>query len=274
MDAALGRGGPHLTWSGGMPAAMQDVGGLYDLVIAPYSLSSLPERETPRAMQLLWERTAVGGVLAVVDSAAERGVAAMSLARAHLEKEAQGARLLAPFPHTGAGATSIFGYEDGGAAPFPMKAYKRAFRKGSTCELNQAVAESTAARAYAMRANPARRGNERRRVHESFVYLLFTKEEAAAADGASQQQQQPDDGMWGSLPHCRILGTPRKRTRHILIDALTPSGQMRSFTVTRRKSSRRDYRFVRKLQEGDTVPLALLEQASSASDDTTQDLDG
>ena len=65
--------------------------------------------------------------------------------------------------------------------------------------------------------------------------------------------------MWGALPFGRVLGTPRTRTRHILMDVLTPSGQMQTFTVTKRKLGRVDYRYLRKAQEGNTVPMALFD---------------
>ena len=69
--------------------------------------------------------------------------------------------------------------------------------------------------------------------------------------------------MWGATPFGRVLGTPRKRTRHVLMDVLTSTGELEMFTVTRQKAARADYRYARLCREGNTVPMTLLERAGS-----------
>ena len=260
-DAALPDGGPSIAWRSELPplAAEHHRETRYDLVIAPYSLSSLPADGVTRTLEALWERTAVGGVLAVIDSVTPASVAMLRIARKALrEGGLPGARLVAPFPHDGIATTTVFGNETGGAEPFPMKAFQKSFRKGATLELTQSVLESEAARAYGKRVDPTRNGNERRKRRETFGYLLAVKQH----DGDAEPPD-PLDKMWGSLPFCRILGVPRKRTRHVLLDVLTPSGELRTFTVSRAKAHRRDYRYVRKLREGCTLPMAVLEGAGT-----------
>ena len=297
---------PHASESQPPPsdvAASAEAMGSFELVIAPYSLSALPPAGIPRALEMLWRHTAVGGVLALLDATNEPSLDILQRARALLEAEAEGARLLAPFPHDGRGATSIF---DEGAAqaaqaePWPMKAWKRSFSKGGTLQLTQRVLESNAAREHGQRTDRLRRGNERKVRAESFAYLLFRKEgpefrkegpefrkegpeaesttiapaaaaaavgtgaDAARIEATAAAAARPLDGMWGRMPYGRVLGTPRKRTRHILLDVLTPSGQMATFTVSKRKASRADYRYVRKAMEGNTVPMALFEGSPEA----------
>ena len=72
------------------------------------------------------------------------------------------------------------------------------------------------------------------------------------------------DGMWGSQPFGRILGVPRKRTRHVLLDVLTPSGTMEMHILTRKGTARRDYRYLRKAKEGVTIPMGMLNQKGHA----------
>lgn len=289
--------GPPIQWRSEMPASAElgplsgsaDVGDAkaFDLVVVPYSLSSLPAAGVTRALASLWARTAVGGILAVIDSAGDSSVATVGRARAYFEDEAPGARLLAPFPHRGLGMTSVFGADGSGGMmePWPMKAYRKSFSKGATLQLTQRVLESTAAREHGKRTG-VRNGNERKVRLESFVYLLIRKEPtaehapagaaavfagggrgaAAASYGAGAlpaarvaEYSPRDDAMWGASPFGRVLGTPRNRTRHILMDVLTPSGQMQTFTVTKRNLGRADYRYLRKAQEGNTVPMALFD---------------
>ena len=52
----------------------------FDLVIVPYSLSSLPAAGVTRALASLWARTAVGGILAVIDSTGDSSVATVGRA--------------------------------------------------------------------------------------------------------------------------------------------------------------------------------------------------
>ena len=210
----------------------------------------------------LWSRTADGGVLALVDSAGESSAIAMREARRHFDECAPGARLLAPFPLAGLGATGVFGGDGAAAAePWPLAAFGKSFRKGSTLELTQRVLESEAAREHGRRTEPSRKGNERRVRRETFVYLLYTKEAGGAWDSIASAAGSARDAMWGAMPYGRVLGVPRKRTRHVLVDVLLPSGSMGTFVVSRRGASGADYRFARKLKEGSTVPLAILEKS-------------
>ena len=258
--------------------------GAFDLVVVAYSLSSLTPAGLPRVLDALWSRTADGGVLALVDSAGESSTIAMCKARRHLDEYAAGARLLAPFPRAALGATSVFG--SGGAAaaePWPLPAFDKSFRKGSTLELTQQVLESEAARELGRRTEPSRKGTERLVRFETFVYLLYTKEAGAldstshSGSAATEARIEPNrvtasnvaaaaagsarDAMWGAMPYGRVLGLPRKRTRHVLVDVVLPSGSMGTYVISRRGAGRADYRFARKLKEGSTVPLAILERS-------------
>ena len=118
-------------------------------------------------IDLLWERLAAGGVLAIADSAAGTSVERPERARHHLEGTLEGARWVAPFPHAGMGATSVFGTtrdgddtaaDGGGAEPVSMRAYKKAFSKVRSLEITQRVLESTASREHGMRTDATRRG--------------------------------------------------------------------------------------------------------------------
>jgi hypothetical protein len=64
--------------------------------------------------------------------------------------------------------------------------------------------------------------------------------------------------MWGERPFGRVLSTPRKRAKHVLLDVLAPDGTMGAYTVSRKKVGREDYRYVRKVRAGSTVPMVLL----------------
>ena len=87
-EAAHPNGGPPIAWRENMPmvdeasptsASAGTAGGpsLFSLVVAPYSLSSLPLASLPQTLELLWSRTAAGGVLAIVESASDSGVGAI-----------------------------------------------------------------------------------------------------------------------------------------------------------------------------------------------------
>ena len=280
-EAALPEG-PLIAWQAEVPpevdAAANDAFGAaddalgaadeetrgFDLVIAPYSLSSLPAAGVPAALDMLWRRTAVGGVLAIVEAASEASAATVKRARQHLEEVTADARLVAPFPHQGLGATSVFsvGGESLPSEPWPIKAYRRSFSKGSTLQVTQRVLESSAAREFGLRTDPARKGKERRVNKEPFAYLLYVKEAAGAAragaDAAERMAAAPPDAMWGSMAYGRVLGTPRKRTKHVLLDVLTSDGRMGSYTVTKRTVPRADYRYARKAKEGNTLPMELI----------------
>ena len=61
----------------------------------------------------------------------------------------------------------------------------------------------------------------------------------------------------------QVLSTPRKRRGHVLVDVLAPDGRMGMYTVTQRKLWPSDYRYVRKLEAGSTVPMVLLNEPSA-----------
>ena len=69
--------------------------------------------------------------------------------------------------------------------------------------------------------------------------------------------------MWEGLPFGRVLSAPRKRAGHVLLDVLAPDGQMGAYTASRAKLSRADYRYVRKLEAGSTIPMVLLREPSA-----------
>lgn len=174
-----------------------------------------------------------------------------------------GFRVVAPFPPAPVAQAPPLGVR---GSEHSLRQLRRAERKAGlrrraeTCELTQAVLESTARQ---LLLREARRGRERRVVTEGFSYLLCARDptppappaEAASAEAASV------DGMWGRAPFGRVLSTPRKKTKHVLLDVLTPENQLQSFTVTKRKTNRDDYRFLRKAQLGSTIPMAVLRAA-------------
>lgn len=95
-----------------------------------------------------------------------------------------------------------------------------------------------------------RRGDERKVVTEMFSYLLCYKE--------AKDRPLLTDGMWGDLPYARIVSNPRKRSRHVLVDVLTPDGRLEPCFVSRGTRHPKDYRYVRKLAQGDTVAMDML----------------
>ena len=154
-------------------------------------------------------------------------------------------------------ATTLFGVDGSGGASYDglsLKAYRKSFRKAATLQLTQRVLESSAAREHGQRTDRSRKGNERKVRSEEFVYLLLSKTDGAGGVGDAAAI---GDAMWGAEPYGRVLGTPRKRTKHVLMDVLTAKGELRTFTITKRKATRSDYRYARKAREGNTVPMAL-----------------
>ena len=181
----------------------------------------------------------------------------MQAARLFLETQATGARLLAPFPHRGLGATSIFAPAGGGMQSTSLAAFNRSFSKGASLPVVQNVLECNAALVHAQGVDPSRRGNERKVRREAFLYLLAVKEPAVEFRDA-MAMWMVRDAMWDGLPFGRVLSTPRKRKGHVLLDVLGPSGTMSAYTVTPSRLSRADYRYVRKLGAGSTVPMVML----------------
>ena len=45
----------------------------------------------------------------------------------------------------------------------------------------------------------------------------------------------------------------------MLVDVLTPDGKLEPFVVSHAKTSRADYRYLRKAQLGDTVAMGILQ---------------
>ena len=148
----------------------------------------------------------------------------------------------------------------------PLTVFERSFSRGASLPLTQAVVESSAALAHASSGgDPSRRGNERRVRKETFLYLIAVKEPVVDfRDALSDWLRR--DGMWESHPFGRVLSTPRKRPGHVLVDVLAPNGQMGVHTVTQKKLWPSDYRYVRKLAAGSTVPMVLLNEPSTRWD--------
>jgi hypothetical protein len=124
---------------------------------SPASGSSREPTELHTLLSVLWRHVAEGGVLALVDSASDDGASQMQQARTFLESRLDNARVLAPFPHAGLGATSIFGGGGGGsgaAEPVSLVAYKRSFSKGAALPLTQRLLESSAAQVHAQGLDP------------------------------------------------------------------------------------------------------------------------
>ena len=59
-------------------------------------------------------------------------------------------------------------------------------------------------------------------------------------------------------PFARVITQPRKRRNHVLLDVITPAGELALCTVAKSKVSRVDYRFAKRAQQGNTIPMALL----------------
>ena len=57
-----------------------------------------------------------------------------------------------------------------------------------------------------------------------------------------------------------MVTDPRKRRKHVLTDVVLPDGSLRAYTLTKSRMHPKDWRFVRKLQAGETVPLAFLQR--------------
>ncbi|KAL1524482.1 hypothetical protein AB1Y20_019376 [Prymnesium parvum] len=233
----------------------EGVRGTFDLVMSAYALSALPGKGQCVALDALWERTAEGGVLVLIEQ--KLGAEAMSAARLQLLAKSD-AHLLAPHPPNAHRAATE------GELPWAgwlsrsprslMGAAKRSnvLEKVTSCHLLQNVEESVARQAHQVKL---RRGRERRVVTEMFGYLLCLK--------VPEGSEIPADGMWGRRPYGRVITVPRKRRKHTLLDVLTPEGTLEPFVATRSKSNPRDYRYLRKVTQGDTVAMEMLIRKSA-----------
>ena len=245
------------------PASSDAAAGSFDLVIAPYVLTPLPTAAVGQFLETVWRQTAAGGVLVLVEPSSEEGLAAIKQARELLyEVGGDEIEMIAPFPRVQPGAPypSVRPSEAGLAGDKPwdrwlahdghqmMRADRKTqiLQKASVCMIEQRIRES---RARQLHQQPYRRGGERRFVRESFAYLVFAR-----------QPVPEDDGMWGELPFARVVTDPRKRRKHVLTDVVLPDGSLRAYTLTKSRMHPKDWRFVRKLQAGETVPLAFLQR--------------
>ena len=253
-------GGLGIHWAGALPAAHEHEP--FDLVGSTYALGPLTDEARQSAIHTLWQRTAPGGMLLLIEPATVDGFNTILGAReqltggggTQLADDAAGAlhpsdrgEIVAPCPHA---QSCPLAPGSGKLLPW-MRADKRT--RSLVCHTSQLVNESCA-RAYLQRRQ--RRGRERRRKNESFCYLVVrrpaTQDGASAAaeravDDASQPDEDGDAGGWA-----RVIRQPRKRGGHVLLDICQPSGSAVSGTVTRRKTDHRYYRLARKARQGDT----------------------
>ena len=231
-----------IRWTYNLPSLSDEAP--FDLVSAAYTLAPLPPRARDAAISSLWERTASGGLLALIEPATPKGFDAMLQARellinggsaddggdgdVQVEMEAQ---IIAPCPHASSCPLTP------GLQVLPWQSSDKR-PTASSCHVEQVVAESVARR-YIERAR--RRGNEAKPQIERFCYLLVRRNDAAAA--ASDEV---------AAPWARVLRPPRKRAGHVLLDLCLPSGEATSSTASAKKLDHNSYRLARKVRAGDT----------------------
>ena len=105
------------------------------------------------------------------------------------------------------------------------------------------------------------RGQTRSVKNEHFCYLVALKLPAQTeGEGGSSAGAIIQDGLWGTEPFARVITGPRKRRGHVLVDVLEPSGQLRAYTITKNDTTPETWRYVRKLKEGETVPMKVLQR--------------
>ena len=243
-----GAAGPVVLWSARMPplevpgSEASRAGGVaasrFDLVVAPFSVSALPPELQAAALDALWQRVDVGGVLALIEDASTEGAECLRRGRRYLGEQV-GARHVAPFP--GVDQLELL------CEAALMIRKPDVLAQAELVSLKQAVVESGARRAV---ERSKRRGREWRAIHERFAYVLVARDEANA--------ERRRDRLWAHAPFARVITQPRKRRNHVLLDVITPAGELALCTVAKSKVSRVDYRFAKRAQQGNTIPMALL----------------
>ena len=251
----------RIRWTYALPSVPSEEAP-FEMVSGAYALGALPPRAIDAAVVALWQRTAPGGVLALVEPATNRGFSTILRARSvllgtPLDAEdgedplaAQSssvpaiadARIIAPCPHANRCPLTP------GELVLPWQRADKAAHS-TTCHQQQLVVESVARR-YAMRRE--RRGAERRIQSERFSYLLVQKHSDAPTS------LPMETASWG-----RVLRNPRKRCGHVIMDTCLPSGEARTLTASQRKLDRSSYRRARKGRQGDTFEADLITEAAA-----------
>ena len=177
-------------------------------------------------------------MLALIEDASTEGAECLRRGRRYLGEQV-GARHVAPFP--GVDQLELL------CEAALMIRKPDVLAQAELVSLKQAVVESGARRAV---ERSKRRGREWRAIHERFAYVLVARGEANA--------ERRRDRLWAHAPFARVITQPRKRRNHVLLDVITPAGELALCTVAKSKVSRVDYRFAKRAQQGNTIPMALL----------------
>ena len=195
----------------------------HDLVVASASLSELPDDSTRElALELLWDRTAPGGVLILVEAGDKVGGNIVKDARSMLVDGAllkDGDRIIAPCPHKV-------------TCPFARKPRdKEPLHKTRYCHFQQTTERLVSKVSSRVSSSPST-------MISDYSYLAVQKAKSTEdADNTDNAIAGNTTGNYGV-----ILFPPLLRKKHVHVDLCCPDGSLKRLTLTKGKTHKALYR--------------------------------